>query len=127
MTDTQVENSGSFSDPSQAARLRDLLNGLIEDRVKALTPTRMTGMVLDIYQGGPTFNSDITVDSTIIPRTQDNPERPYVAKIRLDDKFEGGIIEARIDPNLIPIFRKADFFDEENPAGSGTMVDRSGR
>ena len=127
MTDTQVENSGSFSDPSQAARLRDLLNGLIEDRVKALSPTRMTGMVLDIYQGGPTFNSDITVDSTIIPRTQDNPERPYVAKIRLDDKFEGGIVEARIDPNLIPIFRKADFFDEENPAGSGTMVDRAGR
>ena len=127
MTDTQVANSGSFSDPSQAARLRDLLNGLIEDRVKALTPTRMTGMVLDIYQGGPTFNSDITVDSTIIPRTQDNPERPYVAKIRLDDKFEGGIVEARIDPNLIPIFRKADFFDEENPAGSGTMVDRAGR
>lgn len=127
MTNAPVENSGSFSDPSQAARLRDLLNGLIEDRVKTLSPTRMTGMVLDIYQGGPTFNSDITVDSTVIPRTQDNPERPYVAKIRLDDKFEGGIVEARIDPNLIPIFRKADFFDEENPAGSGTMVDRAGR
>lgn len=128
MSNTPNESlSGSFSDPSQAARLRDILGGIIEAKVDGILSTRMTGMILDIYQGGPTFNSEITVDSTVIPRTEDNPAQPYVALIRCDDKFEGRIIEARIDPNYIPIFRKAEFFDEENPSGSGVMVDRLGR
>jgi len=128
MTDTIPDtNSGSFSDPSMAAKLRDILGTVITAKFIELSPTRMTGIILDIYEGGPTFNSDITVGSTLIPRTADNPMQPYVARVRCDDKFEGKIIEARIDPNLIPIFRKADYFDEDNPSGSGTMVDNSGR
>ena len=127
MTDSSTESAGSFSDLSQAQRLRDLLEKMISDKIETLTPSRRTGMILDIYQGGVVFNSDITVDSTVIPRTQDNPAQTFIAKIRCDDKWEGEVIEARIDPNFIPIFRKADFFDEDNPSGSGTMVDRSGR
>lgn len=127
MTDSPTEGAGSFSDSAQAARFRDILNKVVSSKIEELTPSRRTGMILDIYQGGAAFNSDITVESSVIPRTKDNPERTYVARVRCDDKFDGEIVEARIDPNLIPIFRKAEFFDEFAPSGSGTMVDRAGR